>query len=80
MKSHSKCEAGRGGLSVIVNPDKFEKSLRVFKKIVMTDGILKEVRARGEFIKPSIKKRLALKEAIRRRKKAESFALKIDRQ
>lgn len=80
MKNHSKCEAGRGGLSVIINPDKFEKSLRAFKKMVMTDGLLKEVRARGEFLKPSVKRRLARKEAVRRLRKAESFALKLDQQ
>ena len=59
--NHDKCEAGKGGLSVRVDNDNFEKALRVFKKKVMNDGILKEVKKNQAYEKPSEKKRKKLR-------------------
>lgn len=78
MSKHFKCEPGKDGLTVIVNSDKFDKSLRIFKKKVLQDGILRELRDRQEYLKPSVRKRLKRKEAIRRRKKMESFSTNFD--
>lgn len=80
MKNHVKCEPGRLGLTVVVNNDNFEKTLRIFKKKVMTDGILKEIRAREAFEKPSAKRRRLGKEAVRRRRKSDAIRLQIDMQ
>jgi len=56
------------GLNVEVKDGNVERALKVFSKKVQTAGILKEYRDRGEFVKPSVKKRLARKEAVIRTK------------
>lgn len=73
-----KSEPGRGGLSVVVNRDNFERTLRTFKKVVMTDGILKEVRAKEFFEKPSVTRRRKSQEAIRRARKNDAIRAKLD--
>ena len=40
--NHNPCEAGKGGLSVRVDEGKFERAMKIFKKKVMNDGILKQ--------------------------------------
>ena len=44
----------------------FDQLLRAFKKKVERDGIIQEVRRRQYYVKPSEKKRVAKKAAIRR--------------
>ena len=61
--NHDSCEPGKGGLSVRVHEGQFEKAMKVFKKKVMNDGILKELKARQAYEKPG---------EIRRRKAAEA--------
>jgi len=46
----------------------FEKLLKEFLKRVDKSGVLKEVKARRYYIKPSEKKRQAKKDALRRKK------------
>ena len=46
------------GLKVVVENELFEKALRLFKKKVDDDGLLKELRDRECFIKPSISRKL----------------------
>ena len=46
------------GLTVIVEDGKFEKALRQFKKKVEDSGLLKEVKDRQQFVKPTIKRKL----------------------
>ena len=48
----------------------FDSMLRRFNKRVQQDGILSEVRRRGSFEKPSVKRKR--KEATKRRKTAKS--------
>lgn len=67
MSAHFKTEAGKGkaGLSVSVG-NNFEKALRIFKKKVTTDGILRDVKDRQQYEKPSVKGRRRRAEAKRR--------------
>lgn len=54
------------GMAVIVEDGKFEKAIRQFKKKVEDSGLLKEVRDRQEYVKPSIKRKLAKNSARKR--------------
>jgi small subunit ribosomal protein S21 len=54
------------GLTVIVEDGKFEKAMRLFKKKVDDSGLLKEVRDREQYVKPTIRRKLA-KNAARKR-------------
>ncbi|MCZ2356714.1 MAG: 30S ribosomal protein S21 [Bacteroidia bacterium] len=51
-----------------------DKALRRFKKKFERTGVLKKVRARTSFVKPSLKRRNVIKKAIRR----EQFLLGLD--
>lgn len=57
------------GKKVIVHDNQVEKALRKFKKKVADSGLLQEVRDRQEFVKPTIKKKIAKSQAVRRWKK-----------
>jgi small subunit ribosomal protein S21 len=55
------------GRKVIVGPDgNVEKALRKFKKKITESGLLQEVRDRQEFVKPTVKRKLAKSQAKRR--------------
>lgn len=69
MSKHDKCEAGRGGISVTVRNDDVDKAIRVFKKKVLTEGLLKELKTRQAYEKPSVKRRRVKAEAVRRLQK-----------
>jgi len=49
--------------------ESIDKVLKRFKKKYEKAGILKEVRKRGFFVKPSVKKRMKQAKAIRRNKR-----------
>ena len=51
--------------------ESFESLLRRFSKKVQQDGILAEIRRRGHFEKPSVKRKR--KEAAKKRKTARAF-------
>ena len=57
------------GKKVIVHDGNVEKALRKFKKKVQDSGILQEVRQRQEYVKPTIKRKIAKNLATRRWKK-----------
>ena len=59
----------RKGKRVIVQDGNVEKALRKFKKKISDTGILQEVRDREQFVKPTIKRKLAKSQAKRRWKK-----------
>ena len=64
------------GKKVIVHDGQVEKALRKFKKKVADSGLLQEVRDRQEFVKPTIKRKLAKSQAVRRwRKKLQEQVL-----
>ena len=54
------------GLTVLVEDGKFEKAMRLFKKKVDDAGLLKEVRDREAYVKPTIRRKLAKNAAKRR--------------
>ena len=54
------------GITIEVRNNNLEKALRVLKKKLNKDGMMKELKARQYFIKPSEKKREKKKEGIRR--------------
>ena len=54
------------GITIEVRGNNVEKALRVLKKKLNKDGMMKELKARQYFIKPSEKKREKKKEGIRR--------------
>jgi ribosomal protein S21 len=54
------------GRTVIVQDGNVEKALRKFKKKIADMNLLQEVRDRQEFVKPTIKKKVAKSQAKRR--------------
>ena len=57
------------GRKVLVQDGNFEKALRKLKKKVTESGLLQELRDRQEFVKPTIKRKIAKSQAVRRWKK-----------
>tara|TARA_R100001460_G_scaffold52243_1_gene91081 strand:- start:111 stop:317 length:207 start_codon:yes stop_codon:yes gene_type:complete len=56
-------------MKIEVIPNKFEKSLRLFKKKVEEEGILKEVRRREHYVKPCTDRKIKKAAATKRWKK-----------
>jgi len=54
------------GLKVECSDMPFEKALRIFRKKVDNSGLLKEVKGRQEFVKPSTERKLAHGRAVKR--------------
>jgi small subunit ribosomal protein S21 len=59
--------------TIEVRNNNVEKALRVLKKKLLKDGVIKELRERQYFSKPSLKKREKKKENIRRLKKEQKL-------
>ena len=47
--------------------DDLQRAIKIFNKKVKDSGLMKEIYDRREFVKPSLKKRLQKKEAVKRR-------------
>ena len=56
----------RKGRRVIVTDGNVEKALRKFKKKITEQNLLQEVRDRQEFVKPTIKRKVAKSQAKNR--------------
>ena len=54
------------GRRVIVQDGNFEKALRKFKKKITDMDLLQEVRDRQQYVKPTVKRKLAKSQAKRR--------------
>jgi ribosomal protein S21 len=54
------------GRKVLVQDGNTEKALRKFKKKITDSGLLQEVRDRQEFVKPTLRRKLAKSQAKRR--------------
>lgn len=54
------------GRTVIVNDGNVEKALRKFKKKIADQNLLQEVRDREQFVKPTVRRKLAKSQAKRR--------------
>ena len=59
--------------TIEVRNNNVEKALRVLKKKLLKDGVMKELRDRQYYQKPSFKKREKKKENIRRLKKEQKL-------
>ena len=57
-------------ITVEVRNNNVEKALRVLKKKLQKDGLMKELRMRQHFEKPSLKRQRKHKESLRRSAKA----------
>lgn len=53
-------------IRVIVQDGKFEKAMKIFKKKVDDSGLLKELKDREEYIKPTIERKLKKNAAKKR--------------
>lgn len=56
-------------MAVQVEDGKFEKAMRLFKKKIEESGLLKDLKEREEYVKPSIQRKLDRNAAKRRWKK-----------
>jgi small subunit ribosomal protein S21 len=56
-------------LEVIVGEKGIEGALRLFKRVVLKDGILRDLKRRAQYEKPGDRRRRKTREAIRRRAK-----------
>ena len=54
------------GRKVLVQDGNFDKALRKFKKKITDAGLLQEVRDRQEYVKPTVRRKLAKGQAKRR--------------
>jgi small subunit ribosomal protein S21 len=54
------------GRKIIVVDGNTDKALRKFKKLINDVGLLQEIRDRQEFIKPTVKRKVAKSQAKRR--------------
>jgi small subunit ribosomal protein S21 len=78
MKRCQNCtdQKGLSILTIIVHGNDIEKALRELKRTLQRDGILKEVKKRRFYEKPSVKKKRKQLEAERRRRKSLRFKRK----
>lgn len=62
---------GRRGhaLTVVVDDRGIESALRLFKRLVLKEGLLKDIKRHAYFEKPGDRKRRKTREAIRRRRR-----------
>lgn len=63
-------------LEVIVDERGVESALRTFKRLVLRDGILRDVKRKKSYEKPGERKRRKVREAARRRRKQQARALR----
>ncbi|MDA0691545.1 MAG: 30S ribosomal protein S21 [Nitrospinae bacterium] len=57
-------------LQVTVYQNQVEKALKVLKRQLIKEGLFKELKRRRFFMKPSVMKKLKIKEAKKKRKAA----------
>ena len=65
-------------LEVKVDDRGVESAIRLFKKLVLRDGILKELKRRSHYEKPGEKHRRKIREAARRLRRQASRSIRRD--
>ncbi len=65
-------------LEVKVDGRGIESAIRLFKKLILRDGILKELKLRSHYEKPGEKRRRKVREAARRRRRERARAARRD--
>ncbi len=68
--------AARGSLEVIVDDRGVESALRALKRLVLRDGILRQLKRKQSYEKPGERKRRKVREAARRRRRQLTRALR----
>lgn len=68
-RPQKKKEKQFNGSTVVCGDLPFEKAMRIFKKKIEKSGILKELRERQHYIKPTTKRKMAAAAAEKRWKK-----------
>lgn len=66
----------RHPLEVTVDDGRVESALKLFKRLVLRDGILRELKQRRHYEKPGERRRRKAREATRRRRRQLSRALR----
>ena len=65
--------------SVVISDDEpFERALRRFSSKTKRNGLLRDLKRKRFYTKPSVQKKLDLQKSIRRRKKAERIARLVE--
>lgn len=64
-----------GPVEVVVGERGVEAAIRLFKRLVLKDGILQALRRHAHYEKPGDRRRRKVREAARRRRKTERRAL-----
>jgi len=57
-------------LQIIVHQNQVEKALKLLKRRLINEGVFKDLKRKRFYLKPSIKKKLKMKEALKKRKAA----------
>ncbi len=75
-RSHSASDHRRyGPVEVVVGEQGVEAAIRLFKRLVLRDGILQQLKRRAHYEKPGDRRRRKARESVRRRRKQERRAL-----
>jgi len=64
-------------LTVVVDDRGVESALRTFKKLVMREGLLKDLKRHEHYEKPGDRKRRKTREAIRRRRRQAARIMRV---
>jgi len=64
-------------LTVVVDDRGVESALRTFKKLVMREGLLKDLKRHEHYEKPGDRKRRKTREAIRRRRRQAARVMRV---
>jgi small subunit ribosomal protein S21 len=75
LRSDSRPRRQHGPLEVVVGEKGIEGAIRLFKRVVLKDGILRDLKRRAQYEKPGDRRRRKTREAIRRRAKQARRAL-----
>lgn len=62
--------AGKSGIEIIVKDNDVEQALKVLKRKVARDGLLKQLKTKRAYEKPSEKRKRKERESLRRIRKA----------
>ncbi len=75
---HGERQSRLGSVEVIVGERGVEAAIRLFKRLVLKDGILQALKRRAHYEKPGDRRRRKVREAARRRRKQARRAIVRD--
>lgn len=68
-RSETRHRPHHGPLEVIVGEQGVESAIRLFKRLILRDGVLRDLKRRAHFEKPGDRRRRKARESVRRRRK-----------